>query len=412
MTRLTLQHTILPLLVSIILFCFGILPLTQALTPTPDGCYPNYTTAEGCDALKLLSTGDGNTAMGWRSLFSNTVGNFNTAIGAAALVLTTGSYNTAVGASALLLNTTGSFNDAMGVQALFNNTTGAFNSAIGDATLFTNTAGNDNVAVGGGALFFNQTGDENTAVGRQALIENTTADANTAVGFQALNTNHTGHNNTAVGVGSLAQNATGSLNTAIGDSAGAVITGDGNVCIGHLFGEADVSNSTYIANIGATAQPVGGTVVGVTVDSTSGKLGFQPSSRRYKEDIKPMDNASEELFVLKPVTFRYKNQVDPKQRLDYGLIAEDVAEANPDLAIRNQKGEIESLNYGAIYAMLLNEFLKEHRAFIEEQGKVSKQQKEIDTLKQELKEQGSLIQKVNDQLQLSQRTITVANRNQ
>ena len=403
-----LKQTILPLLVGLVLLCCGFLPLAQALSPAPDGCYPNYTTAEGCDALRFLSTGLGNTAMGWRSLFSNTTGNFNTALGVGALVLSNGSYNTAVGASALLLDTTGSFNDALGVQALFNNTTGAMNTAIGGAALFTNTTGHDNVAVGGGAILFNETGSENTAIGRQALIENTTADDNTAVGFQALNTNHTGHNNTAVGVGSLAQNSTGSLNTAIGDSAGTLITGDGNVCIGHLFGEADVSNSTYIANVGATAQPVGGTVFGVTVDSNTGKLGFAPSSRRYKEDIQPMDKASEELFVLKPVTFRYKSQVDPKRHLDYGLIAEDVAAANPELAIRNQKGEIESVNYGAIYAMLLNEFLKEHRAFVEEQRKVADQQQEIDRLKTELKEQRSLIQKVSDRMELKGSTTQVA----
>ena len=121
-----------------------------------------------------------------------------------------------------------------------------------------------------------------------------------------------------------------------------------------------------------------------------------------------MDNFSEELFVLKPVTFHYKNQIDPKQRLDYGLIAEDVAEVNPELAIRNQKGEIESVNYGAIYAMLLNEFLKEHRAFVEEQRKVADQQKEIDGLKTELKEQRSLIQKVSDRMELKGSTTQVA----
>ena len=406
-----LRKTNPPLLAGLVLFCFGFLPLAQALSPAPDGCYPNFTTAEGCDALNLLSTGEGNTALGWRALFSNTEGNFNTALGAGALVLNGGSYNTAVGGGALLLNTTGSFNDATGVQALFNNTTGGFNTAIGDAALFTNTGGNDNVAAGGGALFFNETGSENTAIGRQALLENTTADDNTAVGFQALDTNHTGHNNTAVGVGALAQNVTGSLNTAIGDSAGTLITGDGNVCIGHLFGEADVSNSTYIANVGATSQPVGGTVFGVTVDSITGKLGFQPSSRRYKKDIRPMDKASEELLVLKPVTFHYKHQVDPKQRLDYGLIAEDVAEVNPELVIRNQKGEIESVNYGAIYAMLLNEFLKEHRAFVEEQHKVADQQKEIDMLKAELKEEKSLIQKVSDKLELQQSATKLAAHN-
>jgi hypothetical protein len=406
-------------LVAFGLACLGLSPVVQAVNPAPDGCDPNFNTAEGCDALNLLTTGEGNTALGWRSLFSNTGGSFNTAVGAAALILSSGSYNTAVGVSALLLDTTGSFNDAFGVQALFNNTTGAFNSAIGGAALFTNTEGHDDVAVGGAALFFNQTGSENTAIGRQALEGNTTADDNTAVGFQALNMNQTGHNNTAVGVGALVQNVSGSMNTAIGNSAGAVITGDGNVIIGNLFGEAGVSNSTYIANIGVTSQPVGGTVLGVTVDTNTGKLGFAPSSRRYKEDIKPMDKASEGLFVLKPVTFRYKNQIDPKQRLDYGLIAEDVAEVNPELAIRNKKGEIESLNYGAIYAMLLNEFLKEHKT-VQEQGAtitqqrkdfkaaIAQQQNEIEALIATVKEQASQIQKVSTQVELNKSTPQIA----
>jgi hypothetical protein len=147
--------------------------------------------------------------------------------------------------------------------------------------------------------------------------------------------------------------------------------------------------------VGATAQAPGGTVFNVTVDSSTGKLGFDPSSRRYKDDIKAMDKASEALFALKPVTFRYKKQVDPKQRLDYGLIAEDVAKVNPDLAIRNGKGEIESVHYKAINAMMLNEFLKEHQKVAEQQATVAElkstvaqQQKGMDVLTAQLKETG------------------------
>ncbi len=422
-----------------VLTCFALLPQMQAapqVAPPPDGCYPGFTTAEGCNALALLGAGAGNTGVGWYSLFSVVDANFNTGVGAGTLVLNTGDSNTAVGAAALLLNTigtentavgtdalvyndTGSFNSAVGVQALFSNTTGSFNTAIGNEALFSNTEGNDNVAIGGGTLVFNNTGSENTAIGRQALIDNTTGDDNTANGFQALLSNHEGHNNTAIGVGALSQNVSGSFNTALGDSAGTHITGDGNVCLGYfILGETGVDNRTYVANVGGTSQPIGGTVFGVTVDNTTCKLGFQPSSRRYKEDIKAMDKASETLFALEPVTFRYKKQIDPKQHLDYGLLAEDVAKLNPELAIRNGKGEIESLNYGAIYAMMLNEFLKEHKKVAEQQATIAElkstvaqqrkdfeativqQQKGIEVLTAQIKDQGAQIQKVSAQFQV------------
>ena len=111
--------------------CFAFLSQMQAVTPAPDGCYPAFTTAEGCNALQSLTTGAGNTAVGWRSLFLNTTGNFNTGVGAGALILNTGSSNTAVGTVALLLNTTGSNNTAVGTDALVNNSTGDYITAIG-----------------------------------------------------------------------------------------------------------------------------------------------------------------------------------------------------------------------------------------------------------------------------------------
>jgi hypothetical protein len=181
----------------------------------------------------------------------------------------------------------------------------------------------------------------------------------------------------------------------MGDGAGNPLAGgDGNVFIGESVGPAATSESdhTYIRNINTTTVSGGGTDT-VTVDLTTGLLGHLSSSLRYKEDIKPMNSASEALYRLKPVTYRYKKEIDRTQSPAFGLIAEEVAEVNPALVARNSKGEPESVHYDAVNAMLLNEFLKEHRT-------VQEQQKEIDALKAELKEQRTLIQKVSDKVQL------------
>ena len=233
---------------------------------------------------------------------------------------TTGFQNTATGVNALRFNTTGSSNTANGVNALFSNSTGFQNAATGVQALFSNTTGFHNAAAGFQALFSNTTGNHNTADGDNALVHNTTGIFNTAVGGHALD-----------------QNITGSSNVALGFQAGFNITGNGNVCIGqNIVGLAGESNVTRIGNIGATAQANG---VFVTVGA-GGKLGFQVSSRRYKDDIKPMDKASEALFALKPVSFRYKREIDPTRSPDFGLIAEDVATVNPDLVARDEEGEI------------------------------------------------------------------------
>ena len=182
----------------------------------------------------------------------------------------------------------------------------------------------------------------------------------------------------------------------MGFQAGFNITGNGNVCIGqNIVGLTGESNVTRIGNIGSTAQANG---VFVTVGA-GGKLGFQVSSRRYKDDIKLMDKASEALFALKPVSFRYKREIDPARSPDFGLIAEDVATVNPDLVARDEDGKIVTVRYQAVNAMLLNEFLKEHRK-VEQQRRdfvvtLAQQQKQIDALTAGL-------QKVSAQLELSQ----------
>jgi hypothetical protein len=284
-------------------------------------------------------------------------------------------------------------NTATGAQALNHNTTGHDNTATGTEALFTNTIGRANTANGYQALYFNSEGIFNTADGFRALYENT-GDANTAIGDVALANNTTGSDNTAVGIAALNQNTTGSGNIAIGDQAGLNITGNGNVCIGHV-GVADVDDTTWIANVYESVA----TARQVYVD-LGGKLGTLSSSRRYKEEVKPMSAASEALFALKPVTFRYKKQIDHTRALSFGLIAEEVAEISPDLITCDEEGNPQTVRYEAINAMLLNEFLKEHRKVEKQEATIAQLKKEMETVVVRLKEQDSKIQKVSDQLEL------------
>src|SRR6266480_3232374 len=405
------MKTLTPLLLIIsLLVSFAFLPTAQAVSPPPDGGYPGGNTAEGQLALGSLTTGFYNNAIGIYSLLSLTTGSFNTADGAGALLSNTANENTATGAGALLSNTTGAQNTASGAFALFSSTTGNANTAIGDRALFNDTEGAGNVAVGFEALFQNTTVGFNTAVGSQALFANVSGLENTAVGYQALldNTgtfnvavggaallsNTGGNDNTACGSGAL-NDTTGNDNTALGFQAGILATtGDGNVYIGSgMSGVAGEANHTYIRNINTSSVSGGGTDT-VTVNVTTGLLGHTTSSRRYKEAIKPMDNSSQALFALKPVTFRYKKEIDPSQSLEYGLVAEEVAQVDPSLAIRDKNGQIDSVRYNAINAMLLNEFLKEHKAFVEEKRKVQRLEAALDAVNLRLKEQEAKIEKV------------------
>ena len=381
------------------LLFLGLLPQMQAVSPAPDGCYPGFTTAEGCNALQHLTTGAGNTAIGWYSLSSDTIHSYNTGVGAGTLVLNNADSNTAVGAAALLLNTTGTENVAVGTDALVYNDTGSANTATGPFALFSNTIGNYNTAVGNSALASHTMGDRNTAIGTYALQFDTTGERNTAVGVLALYQNTSGNFNIAIGGQALSSNTEGDGNIALGFGAGDSVTTANNViCIG-ASGE-NVSTSCYIGQIfGATSSA--GTAVFI---NSAGKLGTMTSSRRFKDDIKPMDQASEAILALKPVTFRYKQQIDPKGVPQFGLVAEEVEKVDPDLVVRDEKGNPYSVRYDQVNAMLLNEFLKEHRAFVEEQHKVAHQQEEIDLLKTELTEQRSLIQKVSESVELKSST--------
>jgi len=494
------------LFMTLVYFTFSApVPKSFAILPPPDGGYPNFTTAEGTNALKNLTSGAANTGLGWSSLLNVTTGSFNTGVGAGTLALNTGDSNTATGTAALLLNTTGtentangtaallsnsdgisnsafgafalnsnlggSSNTAVGDRALFLNTTGGFNTATGSFALQANTVGSDNTAVGAGSLesntgsentaigsatlLFNTTGnhntaagfealqinsaDDNTACGYQALAANTTGSVNTAMGHHALVSNVGGNINTAVGEEALQNNTSGSDNTAVGAGAGSnLTTGSHNIDIGDsgVAGESGtirIGNNihhfqAFIAGISGVTVPGG---VGVIVD-INGHLGTNVSSARFKDEIKPMNKASEDILALKPVTFCYKKELDPNGIPQFGLVAEEVAKVNPDLVARDANGELYTVRYEAVNAMLLNEFLKEHKRVQEQQAQITalnsrvvtqeainaqdkqefhatiaRQDNAIRALIATVKEQAAQIQKVSAQLEVGKGDVQV-----
>jgi trimeric autotransporter adhesin len=378
-------------------------------------------TANGEGALFSNATGGGNTAVGFKALFSNTAFSFNTAVGYQALFsnTSTGHANTATGFQALYYNTTGSENTASGFRALFSNTTGANNTATGISALLFNTTGSKNTADGDDALLNNHGGNENTATGYQALYSNVTANNNTATGYQALYKNTTGFGNTATGVNALLNN-TGDGNIALGINAGHdLTTGDNNIDIGNngvagesntiRIGRSGVQQNAYIQGISGATVPSGVTVI----VGSDGHLGTIVSSARFKDEIKPMAETSEAILALKPVMFHYKS--DGTGTPQFGLIAEEVAEVNSDLVVRDENGEIYTVRYDAVNAMLLNEFLKAHREIEEQSCKIQEQEATIAELKRgmeavvaRLKQQDSKIQDVSDQLELSNASARVA----
>ena len=365
--------------VAFVLGCFALSPTAQAVSPTPDGGYPNENTAEGTDTLFSLTSGGDDTAVGFNALYNNTGGFNNTALGAKALSTNTiGSSNTATGHDTLTRNTTGSSNTADGDLVLLANTTGSENTGTGSGVLWNNTTGYDNTATGVFALVNNITGHENTANGVFVLYTNDSGSGNTANGAEALFYNNTGRFNTASGCKALEHNTTGNSNIALGYQAGADLTrGSNNIDIGNpgVSGESNVirigtvktNTSTFIAGIYKTTLPKG---LAVVVDST-GHLGTTGSADRFKDAIKPMDKASEAIHALKPVTFHYKQEFDPEGTLQFGLVAEDVEKVDPDLVVRDDRGELYSVRYDAVNAMLLNEFLKEHRRVQEQQAAIA-----------------------------------------
>jgi hypothetical protein len=315
-------------LIALGVVCNGLLPCVQAVVPPPEGGYPGNNTALGDNALQNLTTGTNNTALGFRALYDNTVGLSNTAVGSLALR--------------------------------------------------NNIGGDRNTATGVGALFDNESGNDNTADGYRALVHNR-ANANTAIGSRTLENNNGGHDNIALGFRAGANFSPGNNNIYIGNVG---LTGeDGTIRIG------DASQTrTFIAGIAGSS--VTGAPVAVNGD---GQLGTTPSSQRFKDEIKPMDKASEAIFALEPVTFRYKKDLDPDGVRQFGLVAEELAKVNPDLVARDAGGKPYTVRYDAVNAMLLNEFLKEHR-------KVEELESLLTQLTARLQEQDLKVQKMSEHL--------------
>ena len=357
-----------------------------AVDPPPGGGYPNGNTALGTDSLFSLTDGSENTALGENALHDNTLGTANTATGNNALFSNTlGGGNTATGFWALYTNSTGQSNTAAGYFALLDNTTGSGNTALGFETLEDNTTGFDNTAVGITALTFNTTGTENTGIGDRALAFNTSGSFNTAVGFGALNVSTTGNDNIALGKLAGAKLTTGSDNIDIGNQGKA---GESSTI---RIGTKNTQKNTYIAGISGVTVAAG---VGVIVDS-NGHLGTVTSSKRYKVAIRPMQDTSAAILSLRPVTFRYKKELDPEGTPQFGLVAEEVAKVDSDLVANDDSGKPYTVRYEAVTAMLLNEFLKEHRKVESQAAELQSQGKEIAELKAALKEQAAQIQKVS-----------------
>jgi trimeric autotransporter adhesin len=376
-----LKKTTPTLLIPLAVVCFELAPMAQAVGPDTNGAISGSNNGEGVAVLVSRTTGVWNTGTGFEALNH----------------LTAGNRNTATGLRSLFSDISGSYNTATGVYSLYTNTTGFFNSATGAYSLANNTTGSNNTANGYSALHFNTTGANNNATGVAALYKNTTGSDNTAVGFNA------GINQTS-----------GSNNIYIGDKG---VEGESNViAIG-----ADASSGTAYA-----FTYIGGIYDSLVDDRpvyirSDGALGTLVSSRRYKEEIKPMGKASEALFALKPVTF-YRQEIDSSDKLSFGLIAEDVVEISSDLVSRDKEGKPETVRYEAVNAMLLNEFLKEHRK-VEEQGATisqlkkefqtagAQQQKEIQALTAQLNEHAAQIRKVSAQLEINKPTRKVVRSN-
>jgi trimeric autotransporter adhesin len=385
-----------PLILSAVgCFALGFLalaPTAQAVGPDTDGVIPGYNNGEGEGVLVDRTTATFNTGDGWEALHRLTTGHGNTALGATALHNVTG----------------GGYNTALGLNALYHNTSN-YNTATGARALQQNTTGRENTATGVNALQLNQTGFQNTAVGTNALVNNigggfTAGSYNTAVGDRALFDNTTGAFNTAVGSSALANNISSVNNIALGSNAGVnVTTASSTISIGAPG--ANTSNTCAIGHIFGRPSS-GGSAVFV---NASGILGTSTSSKRFKEEIEPMDKFSEALYAVKPVTFRYNKEMDPAGIRQFGLVAEDVEAVNPDLVVRDGEGKVNSVRYDQVNAMLLNEFLKEHKKVEEQQATITQLKKAMEMVVAQIKEQAAQIQKVSAQIEPSKPAPQVVN---
>jgi hypothetical protein len=327
----------------------------------------------------------------------------NTAFGTGALPNNTGTYNSAFGFFSLFNNTSGSQNTAIGALALLNNSIGSFNTAMGLYALVSNTGGFQNTAIGGETLASNGTGFENTATGFFALQRNDIGVQNTASGNEALFSNTSGSGNVATGDFAVGLNTTGGQNIAIGDFAGEnILSGSGNIDIG-TSGPIDESgvirigslqDATFVAGIATT------NVLGTPVEvASNGQLGITASSARYKRDIRDLGSASSSVMKLRPVSFRYKD--DPTGTLQYGLVAEEVQRVYPELVTTGHDGKVQSVRYLEFTALLLNELQKQAKQTRElaqqlknKDRQLASQQRELEELKRATRSISSLSERL------------------
>ncbi len=323
---------------------------------------------------------------------------------------TTGAGDSGFGSAVLYSNTEGTANSGFGYQALLSNTTGHYNTASGTFAMLFNSTGNYNVASGYGALYSNSTGYENTASGNQALVGNATGFYNTASGSFALSSLGAGNRNTADGALALA-NATGSRNVALGFNAGsAITTGADNImiCAGQKgkakdsgvirIGSSNFQKKALIAGIRGVTTGLANAVP-VVIDG-NGQLGTVSSSRRFKEDIQPMADASERLYALRPVTFRYKQPYeDGATPVQFGLVAEEVAEVFPELVVYGEDGEPETVGYHVLATLLLNEVQKQRQVMQDQTARIStleRQSQELAQLQAQVAAMAEVIDRLND----------------
>jgi uncharacterized coiled-coil protein SlyX len=392
----------------LILVVVASITTTLAVSPPPDGGYPNQNTAEGEDALFSLTTGAANTALGYHALHDITDSSQNTAIGSNALAVSTAGPNTAVGAYSLNFSTTG-----------------VNNTAVGDYSQYSTTTGHDNTSIGYKALEGNTTQNFNTVVGAFALVSGNGSD-NVAIGYSALG----GGGNQNVAIGEYALGSYGNQNVAIGYTAMQFVGGNGNIGIGYgvggqvnfqqpqnliyigtrgvsgessaiRIGDSGVQTSAFIAGISGVTVPDG---VDVVINS-SGQLGTLTSSARYKEAIRPMADTSKVVLGLRPVSFSYKKTLDPAESPQFGLVAEEVEKVDPDLVARDSSGRPYSVRYQAVNAMLLNEFQKEHRELEQRTAIIKSQEEKIEQLEAAVGRLESALNQQRDQLdKLADRT--------
>ena len=340
---------------------FGSVSLNKTTTGAQNSAF-------GYEALTLNDTGDDNSAFGRRALSSNVSADGISAFGALALESFESGTASAFGSSALQDLISGTGNAAFGHAALWQHTSSVNNSAFGHNAMCCGLTGDNNSAFGTSALKDNDAGGRNSGFGSMVLQLNTTGDDNTAVGSTALTSNDTGFDNTAVGSQALSANTTGDNNIGLGREAGRNQTiGSDNIYIDNdgvaaESGKIKIGNSnhteTFIEGIDGNTATGG---VAVLINS-SNELHTLVSSIRFKEAVRDMGEASDALMQLRPVTFRYREEVAKGgDGPEYGLIAEEVAAVAPELVAYDGEGQPYSVRYHVLPSLLLNEMQKQQR---------------------------------------------------